>query len=486
MSSDVLQTLIKALGGLGFLLIVGMFLRAKVSLFKKMLIPASVLGGFVGLLLGPEIMGTHAVLPVPEEWRAAWSYLPGILIVPIFAAIPLGNFKKKSDEPVGKGKNVHKMSRIAIVTGIHAAQMGSQIALGVGVALLLGVVFPHFNIYNNFGFEMSQGFNGGHGTAGAVGNILLEAGIENWELVQGVATTFATIGLLGGITTGIIYINRASKKGETVFLKDSAELPASVNSGVVTNIDEQVPVGRETTSNSNIECLTVHLGLILFVTCLAYITKGATVKYDIKGFKEIPVWPYALIIMHIVNFIIVKLKLEWMIDSKVKGHLSGMLADFAICAAIASMPVRTVMAYIVPMLIVAAFGFTLVYWMTIKAYKFFLPDSCPFERGIFCYGMGTGVMMTGMALLKICDPDFETPTLEDFSVSNIVISMTDLVALPIMYYLLAKGTSQQMVIYGLCYTSFFIIMALTGKFVYNKTKPVEENDFKERVSSKAV
>lgn len=474
MTGATLQTLIKSLGALGFLLMVGMFLRAKVPTFRKMLIPASVLGGFVGLLLGPEIMGGHAILPFPEDWTAAWSFLPGILIVPIFAAIPLGNFKDKTKKEKDKGKNIHNLSRIAMVTGVHASQMGSQIAVGVAVAVLLGIVFPKFNLYNNFGFEMSQGFNGGHGTAGAVGNVLMEANKSNWELVQGVATTFATIGLLGGITTGIFYINRASKQGKTTFLKDAAELPDSINSGVVRNVKEQVSVGRETTSNSNIECLTVHLGLIFMVTMLAYLTRDAATKYNIPGFKEIPVWPYALMIMHLVNYLIGRFNLQWMIDKKVKAHLSGMLADFAICAAIASMPIKTVMGYIVPILLVSISGFVLVYWTTIKAFQFLLPDSCPFERAIFNYGMGTGVMMTGMALLKICDPDFETPTLEDYSIANIIISITDLIALPIMYYLLANGTSQQMILYGVIYTSFFIIMALIGKYVYIKTESTED------------
>ena len=34
------------------LLLAGMFLRAKVPLFRKFLVPASVIGGFLGLLLG--------------------------------------------------------------------------------------------------------------------------------------------------------------------------------------------------------------------------------------------------------------------------------------------------------------------------------------------------------------------------------------------------------------------------------------------------
>lgn len=479
MTSTILQTLLKSLGTLGLLLIIGMFLRAKIPLFRKMLIPASVLGGFVGLLLGPELLGSHAIMPFPEDWTLTWSLLPSILIVPIFAAIPLGNFKKQGKKEKDHGKNLNQASRIAVVTGVHASQMGSQIFVGVGAAVLLGLIFPSMKLYNNFGFEMSQGFNGGHGTAGAVANVLMEAGIENWAVVQGVATTFATVGLLGGIVLGIIQINRATQKGQTAILKDTTSLPDSVNSGIHTNIAEQGSVGRETTSSSNVECFSVHLGLIFLAAALAYIVRGAAVTYNIPGFKEIPVWPYALIMMHIINFALSKLHLEWLIDSKVKSHISGMLSDFAITAAIASMPIKAVMTYFLPIIIISILGYILVYFTTIKAYQFLLPDSCPFERGIFVFGMGTGVMMTGMALLKICDPDYETSTLEDYSVANIIISITDLLALPIMYHILTQGTSSQMILYGLVYTLFFVIMALVGKAIYKRTAQCEPDKEKQ-------
>ncbi len=469
MTSALLQSMLKSLGSLGFLLLIGMFLRAKVPLFRKLLIPASVLGGFVGLLLGPELLGTHAVLPFPEDWTTTWSLLPSILIVPIFAAIPLGNFPKKDTQKKNKVQSVHNASRIAMVTAVHASQMGSQIIVGVSVAMIIGALIPGLNLYNNFGFEMSQGFNGGHGTAGAVGNVLMEAGNANWEIAQGVATTFATIGLIGGIILGIIQINRAAKQGRTVYLKDAASLPDSVNSGINTDIESQISVGRETTSNSNVECLTVHLGLIFMVSGLAYIVRGFMVSHNVPGFKEIPVWPYALMIMHIVNFALGRLHLEWLIDKKVKSHLSGMLSDFAITAAIASMPLKAVMGYIGPILIISVIGFILVYFMTIRYFRLLLPDSFPFERGIYTFGTGTGVMMTGMALLKICDPNYDSPTLEDYSIANIMISITDLVALPIMYHILTQGTSPQMVIFGIVYTGFFAIVAIVGKFLYRKS-----------------
>ncbi|MCR4629351.1 MAG: hypothetical protein K5760_07095 [Clostridium sp.] len=483
MTSALMQTLLKSLGALGFLLLIGTLLRAKVPAFRKMLIPASVLGGFIGLFLGPELLGSHAILPFPEEWRTTWSLMPSTLIVPIFAAIPLGNFKKKKEKKAAS-EGIHHASRIAMVTGVHASQMGSQIAIGVAAAVLLGKIFPDMGLYENFGFEMSQGFNGGHGTAGAVGNVLLEAGVERWELVQGVATTFATIGLLGGILMGIFHINRAQAKGRTVLLKQASSLPDSTSSGIQKDITKQVSVGRETTSNSNIECLSVHIGLIFLASAAAYLIRGAAVSNNIPGFKEIPVWPYALIVMHFINFLLQKFHLEWLIDSKVKSHLSGMLSDFAIVAAIASMPVKAVAAYIVPMVLVSLVGFVLVYFMTIRAFRFLLPDSCPFERGIYVWGMGTGVMMTGMALLKICDPDYELPVLEDYSVANIVISMTDLVALPIMYNILCYGTSQQMIVYGLVYTAFFIVMALVGKVIYMHSS--DEDSKNSRIASSEV
>lgn len=470
MSSGVLKLLIRSLGGLGCLLMIGCFLRAKVPVFRKMLIPASVIGGFIGLFLGPEVLGLSGFSIVPEDFVATWKYLPGIMIVPIFASIPLGMFKDKTKKKTkDKKENIRNTSRIAILSGVGLAQMSTQIVFAITIALILGKIFPSWDLYPCFGYEMSQGFNGGHGTAGAVGNILLEHGVERWELVQGVTTTFATVGLLGGIILGIIFINKASKEGKTAFLKSAAELPDSINKGIVTDVEEQGSVGRETTSSSNIETLTVHLGLIFIAVMLAYYILGVSKEYNIPGLKDIPVWPYALIVMYGINFLLDKFNLQWLIDKSVKSHLSGVFADFAICGAIASMPLRAIMGYMFPIVIIAGLGFGFVYLMTIKMYEKLLPDSFPFERGIFQFGMGTGVMMTGLALLKICDPEFKSTVLEDKSVVSVVTVPYDLITVPIMYNILAEGTSMQMLIFGLVYSAIVLTVALIGSHFYKKT-----------------
>ena len=479
MDSAVLQLLIKSLGSIGFLLLIGLFLRAKIPFFRKLLIPASLIGGFIGLLLGPVVLGNYAVLPFPQDWVKTWSLLPSIFIVPIFASIPLGNFASKDKKKQSKHSSTHSAARIAMVTGVHCSQMGTQIFFGIATALVLGMICPAWDLYNNFGFEMSQGFNGGHGTAGAVANVLMEAGHGNWELVQGVATTFATVGLLGGIILGIVHINNAVKKGHTVYLKDAATLSDSVSSGINTDISKQESMGRETTASSNMSCLSVHVALIIMVSALAYIVRGFAKANNIPGFKDIPVWPYALIIMFIVNFVIQKLNLEWLIDRKIKSQISGFLSDFAITAAIASMPIKAVLNYIVPISIICLVGFICVYITTIKGYRFLMPDSFPFERAMYAWGTGTGVAITGMALLKVCDPNFDSPTLSDYSVCSIIMSITDLVAVPIMYYLLCNGTSVQLMMFGGIYALCFITMALIGKVVYNRTMGKNVQDDKQ-------
>ena len=84
MTSALLTDLLCCLSVLSGLLLLGTFLRAKVKLFQRLFLPASVIGGFIGLLLGPIVMGDHAILRVSQDWINTWSLLPGILIVPVF------------------------------------------------------------------------------------------------------------------------------------------------------------------------------------------------------------------------------------------------------------------------------------------------------------------------------------------------------------------------------------------------------------------
>ena len=68
---------------LAALLLLGTFLRAKVKLFQTLFLPACVIGGVIGLILGPRVLG---LLPISEEIMTTASNLPGRLFGVIIAA----------------------------------------------------------------------------------------------------------------------------------------------------------------------------------------------------------------------------------------------------------------------------------------------------------------------------------------------------------------------------------------------------------------
>src|SRR5690625_7717613 len=68
-------------------LLMGTFLRAKVKMLQKLFLPASVIGGFIGLLLGPIVLKEYAIFPLPEVWIMFDSLLSGLLFVTVVVAV---------------------------------------------------------------------------------------------------------------------------------------------------------------------------------------------------------------------------------------------------------------------------------------------------------------------------------------------------------------------------------------------------------------
>ncbi|MFW5794381.1 MAG: sodium:glutamate symporter, partial [Bacillota bacterium] len=77
-------------------LLIGKFFRTKVPIFYKFFIPSSIIGGFLLLLLGPEVLGkiiNNSSLEYGlfnEGIVNVFTVLPGLLITVIFAGLFLG------------------------------------------------------------------------------------------------------------------------------------------------------------------------------------------------------------------------------------------------------------------------------------------------------------------------------------------------------------------------------------------------------------
>lgn len=465
MTSQLLTQLLQALSLLSVLLLVGTFLRAKVKLFQSLYLPASVIGGFIGMIISPEILGRFSNYSISEEWIKTYSLLPGILSVPIFAAIPLGMF-------LNENKNIKSMypSKVLICFGLFQCASMSQSAIGYATNMFFSKINPQLNMYRTFGYELSAGFAGGHGLAAATGKLLEGFGIPQWEIAQGVALTTATIGLIGGIVFGIIFINLAVRKNKTKIIKrinDNAD--KSMEVGYNKDINKQNSLGRETFLSSSIETITFHLAIIFTVCGIAYIVLNFVKKMNIAGLNVLPVWTYSMIIMFALNFIIKKLNLVWMVDAKVKAKIMGTLSDFAIVSAMTSLPIKAIINYIAPITVMCILGFIITYLLVFPLNSFFFKEDYSFERAIISWGTLTGVLITGMTLLKICDPEYKSPALSEFSLGFSLMSVTGLLIVPILNTVLAVGSTFDNFITAIISAILYFAFAFMVYFINKKS-----------------
>ncbi|MEG2928055.1 MAG: sodium/glutamate symporter [Oscillospiraceae bacterium] len=440
MTSAMLTDLLKSLGLLSVFLLAGVLLRAKFKIFQKTFIPASVIGGFLLLILGPQCFN---IIPCPADWFSIYSMLPGILIVPVVASVPLGlkiGGGSAGGQDAGVLKNVFPL--IGIGLGVSILQFA--------VGYIVHVLFAGADLYDVFGVELAIGFVGGHGTAGTLGNMLSDMNLPYWETAQGVATTTATFGIVGGILIGIAMINWAARHGHTALLKKPADIPENLRVGYEKDTSKQASCGRETTMSSSIDTFGFHAALI-FVACgIAYLLLKFTKAMKIPVLSSISVWAYGMIVMFIIWGIICKLKLDFLVDSKVKSKISGSFTEFAVIAAIASLPIKAVATYIVPILVMVVIGFIVTTGVLFFFSKRLLKGYW-FEQMIGTFGMSTGVFLTGVLLLRICDPELESPALANYSLSYTITSviyfalLNLFITLPISY---GAGVSAMVALVG--------------------------------------
>ncbi len=237
------------LGLISLLLLAGKLARAKIKVIQRLFIPASILAGLAGLVLGPN---GFALLPFSGSESIA--VYPEILIVLIFAAIPLGQaFDLRG-----------LAGRAGALWSYSMAMYLLQWGLGLLFALaVLGVVW---DLPEGFGLMLAAGWAGGFGTAAAVGSAFEGLG---WSEATSLGFTSATVGVAVCIVGGLALTKWGARTGKTTILSDFDELPDHLRTGLVAR-PERESVGEGTVSPASLEPLTLHLGLILIVATAAY------------------------------------------------------------------------------------------------------------------------------------------------------------------------------------------------------------------------
>ncbi|GIO22775.1 sodium/glutamate symporter [Oceanobacillus sp. J11TS1] len=404
---------------LAALLVIGKLIRLKIPILQKLFLPTSLIGGFLALLLGPEVLGrltTDGFLDAgffTEDIVEVWTGLPELLINIVFACLFIGFVLPKPK----------KMWKIG----------GPQIALGytiswaqyaAGILLALTVLTPLFGLSPAAGALIEISFVGGHGTAAGLQSTFEELGFsEGYDLAIGLATA----GILSGVVIGMIMVNWAARKGKSQTLHHPDEISFEQQTGII-NKEHRESAGTKTTSPLSIEPFAFHLGLIGISIFIGYVLLEAFIwleaatygsALDIYLFEYVPLFPFAMIGGIIVQIFLSRFDHHELVDRDTINTIQGVALDFLIISAMASLSLQVIGANIIPFILLAVVGIALNIFLFLYLGPRMIP-SYWFERGIGDFGQSTGVAATGIMLMRIVDPENKSPALNAFGYKQIL------------------------------------------------------------------
>jgi len=395
---------------LAILLGIGHFLRTKLRFLRRLYLPSCVIGGILGLSLLQAFMLLN--ISYPQSWTAPWSQLPGQLINVVFACLFLGI-------------KLPKLSELWKRSGPQVAY-GQIVAWGqyvVGIGLTIFFLGPFFGLNNLFAGILPVGFEGGHGTAAGMGPMYDSLG---WPEGKDFALTSATAGIVSAVVVGMILVNWAVRNGHTQ-LFTSPDLVEEDDAIGIIPVDQRPVAGRLCVRSDSIEAFSLHLVVVALAILLGMGLKGFLMILEgalpLLGrfgiFTSFPLFPLCMLGGLMVQVFEDRYDRHHLVDVGLIRRIQNASLDFLVVAAIATIRIQVVMDGILPLLILVVAGIAWnVFCLMILARRL-LPNAW-FERAIAEMGQSMGVTATGLLLLRVVDPNYETEAADAFACKQLV------------------------------------------------------------------
>lgn len=390
------------------------------------------------MLLGPQILGTFSPVYFPiTESIGKWA---GVLVNIVLGVSFFGTTQNKK---FGK-------------TALSAATVGGivhQVQVVVGLLITTLLMFFYKDLPFAFGLTPVYGFHGGHGTANAAGIALNAAG---WADGVSVTNTMATAGLLSGIIVGMIIINIGVRRGYAKLVSKPADVPTEVKEGIVP-IDKRISIGQGVTYNDALDPLALQLAFVGIILIMAkYLSKVLIIINPILS--NVPMFACAMACGALLNYIMKKINITHYIDRPTINRISGVSLDFLVCAAISTLSLKVFSLYLVPLLVlIIAIIIANVFANFYFGWKIF--DEDWFERTIGSYGLESGVLATGLMLIRVVDPQFKTTGHESAAASAALCYPWSLPYIIFMPLLAMKGSTTLVLGISIVLLIFFLITA---------------------------
>ena len=435
-------------------LLAGNVLKKSIPLLQASLIPTSVLGG--GILL--VISGIYRLITKNVLFDADFFGGNGMMTLEMITYHTLALGFIASTFKSSEGKMTKQRTVEIFNTGVTTvATYLLQGIFGLIMSLVASLIMKDF--FEAAGMILPFGYGQGTGQAMNYGNIYeQEFGFEGGKSF-GLAV--AALGFLSASIGGVIHLNIQKKRG---VIKLSEIKERALHAEEIQN-ENEIPM------QESIDKLTIQVALIVLAYMVSYFLMSALgnllpgMKSVIFGFNFLLGVLSATVIKVILNFLRKKnvVKKEYT-NNFLMTRASNFFFDIMVVAGIAAIRLSILEKYWGILLIMGVAGAVITYFYNrFVAVKLF-PNYTE-EQFLTMYGMLTGTASTGIILLREIDGEFKTPASDNMVYQNFPAIVF---GFPLM--LLATLAPVRPVLTLIVVAGFFVVMnvILFRSFIFKK------------------
>lgn len=403
-TNTALWNVIIQFGIIAAVILLSNFLRRKVPLIRKSLMPTAVIGGFLLLIV---------------RSTGLFSFDAQFMEILIYHGIALGFIALSLRIPAknaGEKGNLTGAKSGAIIVGAYLVQAVAGMVISVALAL---TVRP--GLFKASGILLAMGFGQGPGQANNVGAMYEAAGFTGG---RSFGLSLAAAGFLCACVVGTILLNRLSARGKI----RKANTENLSGAGIVETFQDEgeIPVSE------SIDKFSIQMALVMLVYLATYlavlgVTSALTAYLPAAAaMLNTLLWGFNFIIGSLLavltrvilkNLKIAKLMTRQYQNNYLLSRISGFFFDAMIVAGIASIDIGNLSGLWLPFILMTVAGgaLTWVYliWVCKKVCRGYF-----YEGLLSMYGMLTGTISSGVLLLREIDPDFESPAANNLIVGS--------------------------------------------------------------------
>lgn len=408
------------------LMFVAKLIKEKVPFFRSIVIPTSLLAGFIGLLLGPDVLGRFEITWFGRTFNLGLKFDHQFYVNVIFFCMIIGFVSLTlTNREVKQNQRSIDSGLFIVATYLVQGLVGLIVLM-----IMVNTFWPEFFV--GLGLILPLAFGQGTGLASQVG--------QGWDRASGMGyamqfgITLATVGFLVGGIGGLVLLNYYIRKYQLQPV-DLKKLK-----GVKT---QQVEFHTPTEINffDNLLVQVVWLSIVLFLTYIISVNLYKLIyPYNSSIASVITSFSYLIGVFIAMGLRAFLRFLERsghrtnvLLDDYMMSNISSFAMNVMITAAVMSIEIGVIKEYY-PILIALSIAGTIATFLFVEFFsRYIFKGKLENHYKLVMFGMLCGVASTGLALLRGLDPDLKTET-----ANNVVVlgsAFATVVGFPLMILL---------------------------------------------------